>query len=334
MKAFFSKLSTAVGAVSRSMRFNEPALKSKRQRVGAKDRVGDTSPDFLRDDMWWDWRRGPRPVANNLLSIHEMCLPFFEALDPSLVVYVHGSFARALQVESSDINLYIPSHSRCKLEEVWIASSMRKPSFSNPDVSESIEQRLRDDLGRVVTICCLDDPWHWVKRDLKFQIYPLLEGEWPATHTINTDRRKDLLQIARKCWYSVLTFEVEYASGTHEVQHRQNKDSGPVVAFTHDLPGVSLAVSQRGLICLAIYELYYLLSKTPIMEWEQYLPELPSIPSLIVDLKPHVSADEKAYVLQATSQSYWEQEREYLHECASKIKLFETVVFPNEERLA
>ncbi len=97
------------------------------------------SNDIMLDISEFDIPLGP--VAND------------ENLDPTLVVYIHGSFARNLRTEVSDINLYISSHPREQLQLLWSSSSLRQPSSENPSVGESFEEHLGNKLGREITIC-------------------------------------------------------------------------------------------------------------------------------------------------------------------------------------
>src|SRR5437762_14292949 len=78
------------------------------------------SNDIMLDISEFDIPLGP--VANDVPSIHDICFPIFENLDPTLVVYIHGSFARNLRTEVSDINVYISSHAGDQLRLLWSSS--------------------------------------------------------------------------------------------------------------------------------------------------------------------------------------------------------------------
>lgn len=157
----------------------------------------------------WELRRDSLSFVRDLASIHEHCMSFFDMLDTGALVYVHGSFSRGLQKDSSDVNMFIPSHSRACLEETWSASNLRQPMYEDPSVGESIENHLRDILGREVTICCSDDPWWWVERDIKFEIYPALDKNFPNGISATSDSRSRSLSVVRKCWYDVRWIEAK-----------------------------------------------------------------------------------------------------------------------------
>jgi hypothetical protein len=158
----------------------------------------------------WEFRRADDwPTAHDIPSIHEILRPFLDELDPEIVVYAHGSFARGLQTNSLDINLYIPSHRRGIVEEIWRECELRKPSFENPNVGETIEVHLRDLLGKEMTLCFSDDPWTWVERDVRVRVYPSLEENWVQPSGVSVDLRTQVLQKMRKCWYLVKRFETD-----------------------------------------------------------------------------------------------------------------------------
>lgn len=240
-----------------------------------------------------------------------------------------GLFKKSFQT-SICTYLRIP---RCKMEEVWAASSMRKPSFESPNMGESIEERLRDELGREVTICCSDDPCQsWVQRDVKFMIHPSLDDAW-ATYAASSGKRSILLQIARKCWYTASRFEAEDACmSASQVQDSQKMDSATAVGHGADGPPFpSLALTRRGPLVLAIMGIYHLLADiNKTWEWQQHLPELEfsTIPALVADLRPHVTDVNEAFARRDPSLSYWKQEREFFYKCVSEIKCFERVVLP------
>jgi hypothetical protein len=123
------------------------------------------------------------------------------------------------------------SHNRACLEEIWSASYMRKPMYEDPSVGESIENHLRDILGREVTICCSDDPWWWVKRDTKVEVYPNLDKNVPNCMSVISDSSSRSLNVVRKCWYHVRWIEAE--ERTRSALQNQNIDP-PSAIFGND----------------------------------------------------------------------------------------------------
>jgi hypothetical protein len=175
----------------------------------------------------WETRRRTFSIVNDVSSIHKTCVYFFDKLDASAVVQIHGSFARGLVTDQSDINLSIPSHTRARLENVWAASSMRKPMYEDPSVGERIEDHLRDIFGREVTICCSDDPWLWVKRDVRGNVYPSLDKQLPEVSNANiSDPTARSLNVIRKCWYHVRWLEIEERRGSILWSEKRSGSSG------------------------------------------------------------------------------------------------------------
>lgn len=167
---------------------------------------------FEPDDIPWEDRRpADWPTANDVPSVCRILGPFFDELEPESVVYVHGSFSRGLETARSDINLYIPSHRRATLEDMWLECKLRRPSYETPRLGETIEVYLRDLLGKEVSVCFSDDPWSWVEHDVKVRVYPSLDEDWVQPRGAFVDARAQALQMARKCWYTVRQFEIDEA---------------------------------------------------------------------------------------------------------------------------
>ena len=163
---------------------------------------------------WWETQRLWFPIAQNVRDVHWNCLVFFEIFEPELVVYIHGSFARGLQTDDSDINLYIPSHTRHDFERAWAKSNLRRPNADDPTIGVSVNELLEDELGRFVTICFGDDRCSWVDRDVKVQIFPPLKDGYRTMVRSIKSRRLYLVNILRKCWYKIQQFRVRGTPGS------------------------------------------------------------------------------------------------------------------------
>ena len=283
--------------------------------------------NILDLDDWYD-RRGPRPVANDVPSIHRMCFPIFDTLDQTLVVYIHGSFARNLQTYASDINLYIPSHSRKQLELFWSASPLRKPRIENPSVGELLEEHLRDEFGREVTICCSDDPWVWVRDDIKFLIYPPLEGDWEGSNRAVLDKRTSLLQAARKSWYLVQRFKSDEAKYWQSWKlSSTDSDIAANDGIEHLDSNVDMH-ARRDALFTAINRLYVILASGKISKWRKYVPELTIIPALLRDLKPLLFETHEAfYIRKDEPNNFWETTALCFRDCAVQVSNFHSVIF-------
>jgi hypothetical protein len=259
---------------------------------------------------FWEFRRGDRPVADDIPTIHKVSHPIFESLLPQATVFIHGSFARALQTESSDINLFLPSVSRRELDTAWANSLLRKPTFEDPSVQQSINEHLRDGLGRDVSICCSDDPWLWAAAELKYQIFPILATGYPSKSSTAPDRRNHVLNLLRKGRYCILSLEAGQVTTAqqhdHAFEHVPNATIGSSdkrsCAF-HRLPYLQ---SRKARLALIINVLYNLLKGVDESEWKMWLSGFPSLPRLIPRLQYlQQIAHHNSFVLDEAD-SFWE----------------------------
>lgn len=219
--------------------------------------------------MSWEYRRPTHwPTAHDVPSISQILNPVFAELDQEIVAYVHGSYARGLNTNSSDVNLYIPSHVRERIEGSWSESRLRRPSYEHPDGGETIEVHLRDLLGKEVTLCCSGDPWEWVEDDVQVQVYPNLAADWEQVRVRCDDDRSRLLQRARKCWYIVRRFESDDAWKWKA--YEQGNVSGGTLRDARG-PGCS---EDRFSVVHAIFQVSGRLKGISKMDWRALAPEL------------------------------------------------------------
>jgi len=195
---------------------------------------------------------------------------FFEIFDPELVVYIHGSFARGLQTDDSDINLYIPSHTRNGFERAWAKSNLRRPNADDPTVGVSLNELLEDELGRFVTICFGDDGCSWVDRDVKVQIFPPIKDGYKTRARHIKNRRPYLVNILRKCWYKIQQYRVGRTEKSTlgsdlfgiEERIRQLSESGSKLS------------TENIRLTLVIFDVYQLLvDSVEREEWRKWLPQ-------------------------------------------------------------
>lgn len=282
----------------------------------------------------WDLYRGEYPIANDIPSVHKICQPVFDKLLLSADVYIHGSFARGLQTVASDINLYIPSLSRDNLNEIWSQSPMQKASFGDPKVGVSINEYLREDLGREVTICCSDDPWLWVERDVKYRIFPTLEEDFEIPHVFSTDQHLYLANILRKCYYEILGTESEetkisilatdnsptcYNAQTNEVKLHFDREP--------DSPSRVLRLYE------IINRLYYLLESIDEATWRKYLPAFPNILTWIDELGQLSSEAYRHWLQGDFAIEVWKPMYERYRDFASELFVYGGVAFQDRFEL-
>lgn len=240
---------------------------------------------------FWEFRRAYHklPIAQDIPAIHTSCQPLFESLLPQATVFIHGSFARALQTDKSDINLFIPSLSREELETIWSNSPLRKPTYDDPSVDESINEHLRDLLGREVSICCSDDPWLWAAYERKYQIYPILETGYLPRTSSTPDRRSYAINLLRRSRYYIQALEtgngVDRRHPDQPVKYVQDGimgSSDPRACASHRLPYWNSRIYRLALI---LNQLQHILSGITDKEWKKLLPSIRSLPRLILRLK-------------------------------------------------
>ena len=231
---------------------------------------------------WWETRRRWIPIAETVRDVHWTCLVFFEFFDPELVVYLHGSFARGLQTDDSDVNLYIPSHTRNSFERAWAKSNLRRPKADDPTVGVFVNELLDDELGRDVTICFCDDGCSWVDRDVKVQIFPpLKDGYTTMTRRIH-NRRLHLVKILRKCWYKIqesrigVTEKSTPGSDPFDMEER-------IRAFSEFDPKLSIENIRLMLVIFDVSPL--LMHSVQREEWRKSLPEYCQTILSILELK-------------------------------------------------
>jgi len=254
-----------------------------------------TSEEYIEWDLsyppdspllkYWEYRfaRSNRRVARNIHDIYKRCQPVFESTIPGAQVFVHGSFARGLQTKSSDVNLFISNTTHKDLEYAWSLSELRLPRYENPSEQESIHEHLRDKLGRHVSICCSDDPWWWIKTELKYQIFPSLdEAETQmASNILVENRRPYLLKALRKCSYILRSIE---ARGCDIRQLDYDivtivSSSLEMINDRHQITMRPLRSTRLDLICRTLN--LFLLQGGNTEEWNRWLPEFPIIPTWI-----------------------------------------------------
>lgn len=278
-------------------------------------------PSNLR--KYWDVRRSFVPIAQDVVDVHWTCRAFFDAFDPDAEVYIHGSFARGLHTEDSDVNLYIPSYTRKELEEAWSKSPMRIPDPSEfPGLKVSINQLLRDELGREVSICCADDPWIWVERDVKYKMLPVLEEGHPTSSLPFETSRAFMLNILRKCWYNVQSFRVGGGDTdtTEPVTFASSSDL--VDEASHRIPSVKSPGYRFRVISNRIC---YLLLSVSKEKWAECVPEFPTIPSLIERFGR--LADDADDGPENGADVYWDTIADRFETLASEICSFEDICF-------
>jgi len=219
---------------------------------------------------WWEKRRIWYPIADDVRSIHWTCRLFFELFDPDLVVYVHGSFASRVQTDWSDVNLYIPSHSRKEFEQAWSRSPLRKPKQNDPNVGVSVNELLEDVLGREVTICFHDDGCSWVGRDTKVEIFPSFSERCPGPAGNVRYRRPYLLGVLRKCWYKIQQLHIgETEKDTPRAEMFDNAER--MSSLSELSPKISLPNLRVMSVIFDICEL--LVHSVQKAEWTEWLPE-------------------------------------------------------------
>jgi hypothetical protein len=292
-------------------------------------------PNVFEED-WYDWMLDGKdrrpfglPTASDIPSIYEISKPFFEALEPSASLYVHGSFARGLETTRSDINLYIPSHSRGSIEQSWSQCSLRRPSFDDPSVGESIEVHLRYLLGIEVTLCCSDDPWSWVQEDVKVQVFPTLQDRLLRPQLKSTKREK-LVQNIRKCWYIVSRYETDEAEKWHSWQDAPVDLSAATIMDAND---ESTRVKLYETVT-AVEDVYYLLAAFRPREWRKEVPDLAGrgvVPLLLAFQKLSGRMHQAFRIEGDTSETFWEPAVHDFYRLALEIKAFKSALSSNPE---
>lgn len=266
----------------------------------------------------WENRRKECRTARDLVDVHITCLPFFDEFYPQATVYVHGSFARDLQTEDSDVNLYIPSACRKNFDDAWAISPLRKPMASNPKKGMLVHEMLQDELCRYVSISCRDDAGFWMAGDVKVQIYPILEG--PAIRppiVKNRNDRPQILNMFRKAWYMLQRFE-------QEQEILRNRFNLPITpAGCYEL--CCSQPSQKTLFFSVVHNLYLHFVVIQMDEWEDCSAEKQEAKSLIIffgdlwdDMKDYGGRD---------TDFYWYFVGERFKRIAEKLHSFEGV-FP------
>ena len=126
--------------------------------------------------------------VNSIRWIQARCADFFNEFDEGrAVVFTYGPFANAINNLTLDITLelFIPSYSRVKLDEIWSQSGLYRGLYS------TLEVHLRNYyVEREVTIRCADDP-----------PYPLVnqtEGIKPESSQTETDQG-ETIQLYPNC---------------------------------------------------------------------------------------------------------------------------------------
>lgn len=268
---------------------------------------------------WWKTRHKWHPVAENVRDVHWTCRVFFELFDPELVVYIHGSFARGLQTDGSDVNLYIPSHTRKDFERAWAKSNLRKPRADDPGVGVSVNELLGDELGCDVTIYFCDDGCSWVDRDVKVQIFPPLEDGYPRETRPIKNRRPYLVKVLRKCWYRVQQFRV----GETETPTPQSDIFNMEERIRHISELDSKLSIENIRLTLVIFDVSWLLvHSVQKKEWRKWLPEYCQTILPMVDrynqLRDQVNHPEVGY-----DEGIWNTIANKFEELAAKICSFE-----------
>jgi len=269
---------------------------------------------------WYERRPSDWPTANDIASIHKILTPFLQEFDSSAVVYVHGSYARGLQKATSDINLYIPSHNRKAVEELW--SQVRRGLY--PDADETIETYLRDLLGKEVTLCCSDDPWLWAREDVRIQVFPALEEGISNAQKNVPSKRDTLLQNMRKCWYIVSRFETDEAW-----KWRASRED------TVDVSGATIMDAKAESTRVKLYEaktavgrISDLLAEFSPKVWRREVPEL-AVTTLITDFKHLDGETYRAFHVEGdTSEALWETLVGHFRRRAREIHGFKASLFP------
>jgi hypothetical protein len=207
----------------------------------------------------------------------------------------------------SDINLYITSHTRENLESAWSRSTMQKPSFENPNIGESINEYLRDTLGREITICCSDDPWWWVEGDVKCQIFPTLSSQLPCKLSATANPDTHLLKVIRKAWYHAQRVDVEEAAKAerwNEVEDASPSSCEAIVLLDGKIQP-SYRESRRYHVVRAITGLFYLLEPVRHQDWRGTSPYLHFIASVVRRLEPLNAEVGKALHVRDDTDTFW-----------------------------
>jgi hypothetical protein len=266
-------------------------------------------------------------MVSDVSSIHNSCVLFFDKLDTTIVVYLHGSFARGLETDESDVNLYIPSHSRVSLAKIWAGLYMRKPTYEDPSIGESIENHLRDVLGREVCICCSDDPWLWVKRDVLGEIYPNLDKHFQIRNLSISDSTSRSLNVIRKCWYHVRYLEIE--EKREQTLWSDNKGTPSACSSADSTAAAnSYQYSRRYVTMVATNELLYLLGSLESCDLETIPLDSRAVTQLVEELEPQESAVYRFLYMRDDEDSCWDSLVERYHRFATAILNSEEIVFP------
>ena len=219
---------------------------------------------------WWEMRHKWYPVAENVRDVHWTCRVFFELFDPELLVYIHGSFARGLQTDDSDVNLYIPSHTRKDFDRAWAKSNLRKPKADDPGVGVSVNELLGEELGRDVSICFVDDGCSWVDRDVKVQIFPPLEDGYPTEARPMKNRRPYLVNVLRKCWYKIQQSRVGETEKPTPRSDIFNMEEG--IRYLSEFDS-KLSIENIRLTLVIFDVSWFLVDSVQREEWRKWLPE-------------------------------------------------------------